>query len=78
MSVSNGLEFSYDFERDVMTIEGIQYSGDLFRCFGIRTTAPHELMRIVKREDGVLTVQTVHDKELSHRFELVAKAGVAA
>jgi hypothetical protein len=53
------LAFSYEPGRDVLTIEGVEYSGELFRQLGI--APPGSWMRIVKRE-RVLTVFTVPDE----------------
>ncbi len=51
---------TYSFEPapvDVMTIEGIRYSGELFRSFGIAPIGA--LLRIVNRQDGVITVNRI-------------------
>lgn len=50
------LKFEYDPAQDILTIEGIKYSGGLFRGLGISPSHPDEVMRIVKREDDVLAV----------------------
>ena len=50
------LQFSYDEARDVLTIEGIRYSGELFRGIGLETPVG-AWIQIVKREDGVVTLR---------------------
>ena len=48
------LQFEYDDARDWMKIEGITYSGDLFR-YGLETQ-PDTLLQIVKNENGIVVV----------------------
>lgn len=55
------LDFSYDKQQDIMTIEGIKYSGEVFREFGIGPT-PARWLRIIKLEDGVLHVEVKKDE----------------
>jgi len=62
------LNYTYDAERDVLTVEGIHYAGDMFREFGIRETHPSRLLRIVNRA-GVLELKVAHDPDLAIRFE---------
>lgn len=51
------LKFSYDEESDVLTIERIRYSGELFRAFGF---APEgERFEIVERKDGIVTLRSL-------------------
>lgn len=45
----------YDAEQDVMTIEGIRYSGELFRELGFSAQVG-QLLRVVERTDGVVTL----------------------
>jgi hypothetical protein len=49
------LEHSYDPDKDQITIEGIHYSGSMFRDLGGFPIG--EVIEIVEREDGVLTVK---------------------
>lgn len=51
------LQFHYDRHRDVMTIEGIKYSGAMFRHFGFG--ALHKPFWMLKREDGTITISTL-------------------
>jgi hypothetical protein len=55
MDFPKPLQFSYDAIRDVLTIEGVQYSGGLFREFGLGPL--NRPLKIIKREDGLVTVQ---------------------
>ena len=49
------LAIDYDEGRDIVTIEGVRYCGELFRSFGIAPTGT--LLRIMARDDGVITLQ---------------------
>jgi hypothetical protein len=49
------LAIYYDEPRDIVTIEGIRYSGELFRSFDIAPTGT--LLRIMARDDGIVTLQ---------------------
>ena len=69
------LRIEYDFIGDVLTIEGVRYSGDLFRSFGLTPTREGFLYTIINRQDGVVTIQQVQDVELYRRFDLLARAG---
>ena len=57
------LNFSYeeptpDGRGDILTIEGFRYSGELFRLWaGKGILRLGEPFRIIKREDGVITIQ---------------------
>lgn len=52
------LQFSYDEAADVLTVEGIRYSGDMFRILGGMMPVG-ETFEIVARADGVLTVKAI-------------------
>jgi len=54
------LAYSYDRVADVMTIEGVKYSGELLRQLGVIPVG--SLIRVVGRQDGVLTLRVVIDK----------------
>jgi hypothetical protein len=58
--VSHKLDFSYDDWRDILTVEGAQYSGDLFRALarGLQLNQP---FMIIERKDGVVTIQTLYE-----------------
>jgi hypothetical protein len=53
------LNFEYDPDRDVLTIEGIKYSGHLFRGFGLETPVGQPV-EIVRREDGNVVLRAVN------------------
>lgn len=55
------LQFSYDVEQDILTIEGCKYSGVLFRALGLNGIETGKLFEIVDREDGVITLKR-HEK----------------
>lgn len=48
------LGIDYDEDRDVVTIDGILYSGEFFRQFG--SAKMGTVLRIVQRMDGVVSV----------------------
>jgi len=52
------LSFSYDAEKDWLTVEGVKYSGDFFRCFTMPN--PLALYRIMKDEWGAVNVMEIH------------------
>lgn len=47
------LRISYDEAEDILTIEGIRYSGSLLRSLG--NELPGSWLRILGRKDGVIT-----------------------
>ena len=57
-AVRKDLSAAISVDGDVVTIYGIKYSGDLFRGLGLETPVG-KAFRIVKREDGVVTIETV-------------------
>lgn len=64
------LRVEYDEAQDVLKVEGVRYSGSLFRHFDLAPSAPDILFRIVNRNpDGVVILQTVHDSNLVKHFE---------
>ena len=67
------LNFSYDENLDVVTIEGIRYGGNVFRQFGSLMPAGM-LFRLDKRKDGVICVTTIGiEKPTCKRCELLEK-----
>ena len=48
------LQFSYDETNDVLTVEGIRYSGELFRTLGFGAIG--SVLRLVERKDGVVVM----------------------
>jgi hypothetical protein len=51
------LSIEQDCDRGVVTIEGMKYAFELFQQFGVVTVG--QVLRIDKREDGVLTFTVV-------------------
>lgn len=53
------MKIEYDSETDTLTIEGINYSGAMFRLLGSSAIAPvGSLVQIIKRDDGNLTLRS--------------------
>lgn len=61
------LNFSYDEWSDTLTIEGVRYSGELFRMLGMGPRQG-QLLKILKKEHDVVTVQSVQVNEID--FEM--------
>lgn len=57
------LSYSYDLKTDVMEIEGMFYTGSLFRHFAAGGLALDVPMTITKRDNGVLTLKTISEEE---------------
>lgn len=64
--MSKPLSFAYDEQRDELTVEGMKYSGQLFRAFagtddsvGLSLHTPFIIRR---REDGVIEVALLNCK----------------
>lgn len=55
------LDVAYDTDHDVLTIEGINYSGEFFRQLGVHGLAVGRTVRILSRDDGLVTLQTVEE-----------------
>ena len=56
------LKFSYDEHLDVMTIEGIKYSGQLFKDFA-RDLPEGQYFKFNSRKDGVVEIIKYWPKE---------------
>lgn len=54
------LNIEYDPDFDIVTIEGIKYTGALFRELG-GLLPIEKTFRILMRKDGVLTLQTAKE-----------------
>lgn len=50
------LRFEYDEATDIITIEGARYAGRLFRELGEEGMKPGSLFRLLRRDDGVITI----------------------
>lgn len=59
------LAVSFDPDTDCLTVEGVKYSGDLFR--GLALWPVDQRLRIVKREDGVVTLERLDRKSIRRR-----------
>lgn len=49
------LKFEYDPRIDVLTVEGVRYSGEAFRDLALAKAGT--CLQIVRNEDGVITFQ---------------------
>lgn len=58
------LDFTYDKDRDVITIEGQEYSGEIFRQFGQRGLATGSLFSF-ERTGNSIAIRVVWDAERS-------------
>lgn len=56
------LDFSYDRARDILTVEGIKYSGEFFRCFA-ESIPLKSWFRIIERGDGVIAISKEEERE---------------
>ena len=63
--MSEELKIVQDVERETVEIEGLKYSFELFRGlgFGRSSLSLNEPFAVVKREDGVITIQKIKDIE---------------
>ena len=52
------LNFSYDPVNDILTVEGIKYSGEMFRMLGFQLMVGGHFS-LDERYDGILTVTTI-------------------
>ncbi len=59
--VTDGI--SYDPEREVLTIDGINYARSLFSGLGLGPIG--KAFRIIARDDGVVTLQTIEQEQKS-------------
>jgi len=60
-SDSERLKIRQNIKKQVVNIEGINYSFDLFRGFGIGRSglALNEPFQIIRREDGVIAIKKI-------------------
>ena len=63
------MTISYDSASDILTIEGIQYQGDLFRALGSFPIREDEVFRIVRREDQLVTIRSARGAAVMAAFE---------
>ena len=57
------LNFEYDEQSDVITIEGQKYAGNFFRAMDPLGLACGELFCILKRRDGVHSIRRLKEVE---------------
>ena len=53
----NTLQHEYDERLDVLTVEGVKYSGSLFRALSFGA-AIGDWLQVVERKDGVITLRS--------------------
>lgn len=68
-SAPKRLRIMQDLEREMVKIENIKYSFDLFRGFGTGkcSLVLNEPFKVVKREDGVIAIERILLKDLTRR-----------
>lgn len=75
MEKSQPLKIDWDELQDQVTIEGTIYSGALLRAWGKDGFPEGTLFKIVKRENGALTIQNMKDIRIKlGPLELACKA----
>ena len=60
-NLMDSLNFDYDELTDILTIEGVRYSGQIFRSFGVFPRG--ELFMFLDRRDGVVEVRRVRSEQ---------------
>lgn len=58
------LAFSYDEMSDVMTIEGMKFSGDFFRLMAAQVIIDAPI-RVLSNADGVVVIKAIEPHELA-------------
>lgn len=58
------LKVEYNPSLDILTVEGIAYHGYVFRSLGLSPLRADEVFRVVKREDGIVTLQSYRGPEV--------------
>ena len=61
------LEYSYDKSQDIIYIEGVPYSGELFRTMGKIGFEPQGLF-LMQNENGALTITSMQSDCCEHYF----------
>lgn len=51
----------YDFRTDTYYLDGVRIAREAFTCLG-RTPLPSQWFRVIKRENGVITLETRHEE----------------
>ena len=60
MTETKPLQFEYDEQRDIITIEGVKYAGDVFRTLGLGEIGTYYKLE-ERRGDGLIVI---------HRFDV--------
>ncbi len=66
------LSVEYDQRRDVLTVDGVRYSGHLFRTLAL--CEPGTWLRFEDRRDGVITVFTT-GADMERAFDAMTGKG---
>ena len=54
------LHYHYRRDTDVMTLEGVRYSGDFFRTIGKHGSDVGQVLQITERRDGVVELRRLY------------------
>ena len=57
------LDFSYDAEHDILTVEGLQYTGELFRSWSAHGLPLFAIFRLINRENTCITLERLDRPE---------------
>lgn len=66
--MSKPLEFSYDAETDTLTVEGVMFSGEVFRAWSVPEDCVYKFQR--RPNKGLIVEQVVPCEECAKRFNL--------
>jgi hypothetical protein len=53
------LQYTYDMTNDILTIEGLEFTGEFFRELAGTLAPAGTLFQVVKRENGVKAIERV-------------------
>lgn len=65
------ISFAYDAPADILTIERIRYSCDLFRYLGQFSIDPKLTFRVASTPTGIITVECTGGSINTHSFDLL-------
>jgi len=57
--IREGLNLAIDFERRVVTINGVDYAFGFFDVFGSAVVDKPQRVEVIKNEDGVVTLRPI-------------------
>lgn len=63
-NVHSPLKFSYDEQADVLMIEGMRYSGQLFRAFAEGGLELGSVFQVESRDGGVLCIKRLDQPQI--------------